>query len=144
MKVIFLQNIDKLGQKYEIKEVADGYARNFLFPKQLAVIYTTQNYKIINEKKKKEEISRSTNRLTNDFSQFEQIILSFKERATPTGKLFAQINKKKILERLLKEQNLKLKADDLIINQPIKEVGTHLVGIKPNYYNKIKIIIEKI
>lgn len=144
MKVIFLQNIDKIGQKHEVKEVTDGYARNFLFPKQLAVIYTTQNYKIINEKKKKEEISRSTNRLTNDFSQLEQIILSFKEKATPTGKLFAQINKKKILEKLLKEQNLKLKADDLIINQPIKEIGTHLIGIKPNYYNKIKIIIEKI
>jgi len=144
MKIILLRNLDRIGHQYEVKEVTAGFARNFLLPKQYAIIYTPQNYKIIEEKKKKVGRERQLEMAKNNLGKIDQFILNFKEKATAAGKLFAQINKKKILEKLLKEQNLKLKADDLIINQPIKEIGSHLVGIKPDYYNKIKIIIEKI
>lgn len=144
MKVILLQNLDRIGHQYEVKEVASGFARNYLLPKQYALIYTSQNYKIIEEKKKKVDQQKQLEMAKNNLGKIDQFILNFKEKASATGKLFAQINKKKILEKLFNEYTIKLKADDLIISQPLKEIGTHLVGIKPNYYNKIKIIIEKI
>lgn len=143
MKVILLQNIEKLGKKFETKEVAAGFARNYLLPKGLAVIYNLTIAKIYEEKREEEKnLNLKANKLEK-INKIDQLILNFKERATATGKLYAQINKNKLLKKLDEEYQLKLKPPDLIIQQPLKEIGTYLVGIKPNYYDKIKVIIEK-
>jgi len=144
MKVILLQNIQSLGNKYQVKEVADGYARNFLVPKELAVIYNQDNekfYQTLKLKESKTDHKKVKNDLINNSEQF---ILNFQEKANELGKLYAQINKKRLLTKLNKEYRLDLKPDDLLINRSLKEIGTYLVGIKPNNLNKIKVIIEKV
>lgn len=144
MKVILLQNIQSLGNKYEVKEVADGYARNFLLPQGLAVIDNPSNAKIYEEKRRKEENQKIKINKGEIIKQSPQLILNFKEKTTTKGKLYGQISPQKLTEKLEKLYQLKLKPTDLIITKPLKEVGTYLVGIKPNFYDKIKVIIEKI
>ena len=142
MKVILLENIEKVGKKYEVKEVARGYAVNFLFPKNLAMVYTNNNYDSI--KRNKERVEKINKRSdVNKLKEVDKIILKFREKAASTGKLFAQISKDKIIERVVREYKIKLKPSDLIINQPLKELGSYFIGVKPNFHNKIKVIIEK-
>jgi large subunit ribosomal protein L9 len=143
MKVILLKNIDRIGNKFDQKEVADGFARNYLFPNNLAIIYTDANYqKIIKEKVN--ERQNNLNTVSEDkLDKVGQLVLRFKEKANEHGKLFAQVTKKMIINEINKDHGLNLKEDDLIIDDHLKETGVFLLGIKPNYQNKIKIIIEK-
>lgn len=140
MKVILIENVDKLGKKNDLKNVADGFARNYLLPKKLAVFYNEIIYKKILQN----SINKGVNNKQEQLDlKAEQFILTFNENCTPAGNLFAQINRKRIIDQLNNIYKLSLNTKDLIINQPIKKIGEYLVGIKPNYYDKIKLIVKK-
>jgi large subunit ribosomal protein L9 len=142
MKVIFLENVNKVGKKFEVKDVATGYAINFLFPKNLAVVYNDNNLKLIETNKKREIKDNNTSEI-DKLKNIKEISIRFKEKISPAGKLFAQIKKDKIVGKILQEYKIKLKSEDLIIDKPLKELGNYTLGIKPNLDTVIKIIIEK-
>lgn len=145
MKVILLQNIPKVGSKNEVKEVSDGYARNFLFPRNLAKLATPSAVNILSlqaareEKEKSEEYQKYkvlTERLKN-------IILNFKVKTGGKGKAFGSVTPLKIKEAL-KKQGIGIEKDWILLEQSIKTVGEHRVKIKlfQGLVGEIKIIVE--
>jgi len=144
MKVILLQDVEKLGKKNELKEVADGYARNFLFPNKLAVlavkseILKMEEQKKINTQKSEEELTH----FQKLASQLDGVELEIKDKTDGDGNLFGAINTAKIAEKL-KEQGFEVKKTQIKIAEPIKEVGERevLIELPHNLEAKIKVIV---
>lgn len=131
MKIILLQNIEKLGKKDEIKDVSPGYARNFLLPKKIVVlaipteIKKLQRKKIIEEGKRKKEEEKA--RFIAE--KIKELELVFKEKVNPEGKLYGSINFEKIVAQL-KEKNIIIREEQIEKFEPIKETGEYEVKIK--------------
>ena len=144
MRIILLQNVEKLGKKYDIKEVADGYARNFLIPKGLAKPATKENLKWLESqkeievKKAEEELKKVEAVATNIDGQ--EIIIPVK--IGEEGQLFESITSQKIYEKL-KELGFEIKKSQIDLPEPIKELGEYPVKIKfeHNLEAEIKIIV---
>ena len=144
MKIILLQDIDNLGKKYEIKEVADGYARNFLIPKGLAKPATKENLKWLESqkeievKKAEEELKKVEAVATNIDGQ--EIIIPVK--IGEEGQLFESITSQKIYEKL-KELGFEIKKSQIDLPEPIKELGEFPVKIKleHNLEAEIRVIV---
>lgn len=148
MKVILLQDIKGLGKRLDIKNVSDGYARNFLIPRNLIKIANTQNLKEIESQKlilvKKEEESKSqTEQLKK---QIEKIELIFKVVIGDKKEMFASIDAKDIKEKLVEEIGSVeiLKNSEIILEKPIKKLGEYQVEIelKQGIKTKIKVLIQ--
>ncbi|MDI6592101.1 MAG: 50S ribosomal protein L9 [Patescibacteria group bacterium] len=144
MRVILLQDVDKLGKKYEVKEVANGYARNFLIPRGLAKIATEETLKWLKvlkeaEAKKSEEELRKVQELASAIDG-QEIIIPVK--IGEDGQLFGAITNQKILEKL-KEAGFEIKKTQIDLLEPIKELGEFPVKIKfaHNLEAEIKVII---
>ena len=132
MRVILLQDIEKLGKKYEVKEVKDGYARNFLIPKGLAkpateeVLKWLEVQKEIEAKRAEEELKKAQELATAIDGQEVVIQVKIgKER----DQLFESITSQKISERL-KEMGFEIKKGQIDLSEPIKELGEFPVKIK--------------
>ncbi len=132
MKVILLQDVPKLGNKYDVKEVSAGYARNFLISKKLASKATDkaiemikkQSESLASEKAVKEELaSKSLKKIAG-----KTIIL--KEKANEKGHLFAKVNKSEIVNIIEKDTGVVLLEDMVVLENPIKEVGEHEIKLK--------------
>jgi len=144
MRVILLQDIDNLGKKYEVKEVADGYARNFLIPKGLAKIATKEalfwleTQKEIEAKKAEEELKKVQELATTIDGQ--EVIIPVK--IGEDGQLFESIASQKISEKL-KELGFEVKKSQIDLPEPIKELGEFPIKIKfeHNLEGEIKIIV---
>ena len=144
MRIILLQDVENLGKKYEVKEVADGYARNFLIPKGLAKPATKENLKWletqkeIEVKKAEEELKKVEAVATNIDGQ--EIIIPVK--IGEEGQLFESITSQKIYEKL-KELGFEIKKSQIDLPEPIKELGEYPVKIKfeHNLEAEIKIIV---
>lgn len=140
MKIILLQDIKSLGSAGDIKEVADGYARNFLLPKKLAEKATKEAVeKAIRKKQETEELKdRRTEELSNLAKKLEgkEIVIKVKEK---NGKLFGSIGRKEIAENMGNEIN----EDMIELKENIKETGGKEVKINlgDNINMKIKVLI---
>lgn len=146
MKVVYTKNISKAISASEIKEVADGYAQNFLFPKGLALPATKENINKINSKKKRREKNSvldlaKTEKLARQIKGLE---INFKENANEKGTLFASISEKEVC-RELEKNNIKINPKNFKLNQHIKEVGEHevVVGLNHGLEAKVTIVVEK-
>jgi len=146
MRVMLLQDIDKLGKKYDVKEVADGYARNLLIPKGLVKPATeealawSKTQKEIETKKAEEELKEIQERATAIDGQ--EIVISVK--VGENSQLFESITSQRISERL-KELGFEIKKTQIFIKDPIKELGEFPVKInfQHNLEAKIKLIITE-
>jgi len=146
MKVILLQDVDRLGKKHEVKEVADGHARNFLIPKGLVkpatkeALIWLETQKEILEKKAEEALGEAQGVASSVDGQ--EIIISVK--VGDQDQLFESITPQKIAEKL-KEAGFDVKKSQLEIVEPIKELGEFSVKIKfeHNLEAEIKIIVNK-
>ncbi len=130
MKVILLEKIEKLGHLGDTVEVKAGYARNFLFPLKKALKANAQNTKVFADMKKDIELE---SKLQKEKAQSIADTLNGKSftivrQAGDTGRLFGSVSPKDILE-LLKDLGIKLTTHNVIINTPIKELGTFKVKI---------------
>jgi large subunit ribosomal protein L9 len=141
MKIILLQNIKSLGSAGDVREVADGYARNFLFPRKLAEIATPEAVAKANETKKKteEQEKKELEKLKILAQKYrnQEIIISMKEKK---GKLFGSVGKKEIAEKLGGE----IKEDMVELGENIKEVGEKeaIINFGDNIKAKIKVNIQ--
>ena len=144
MRVILLQDIENLGKKYEVKEVNDGYARNFLIPKGLAKIATEEalkwleTQKEIEAKKAEEELKKIQEKATVIDGQ--EIIIPVK--IGQDQQLFESITSQKISEKL-KELGFDIKKSQIDLVEPIKELGEFPVKIKfeHNLEAEVRVII---
>ncbi|MCK4387046.1 MAG: 50S ribosomal protein L9 [Candidatus Pacebacteria bacterium] len=132
MKVILLQDISKIGKKFDIKEISDGYAVNFLLPKKLVKLATNKAIKELAGKKKKYEETRRIEReeITKKIEKIKDSPLEIKVKTNKEGKLFAGIGAKEIAEFLEKQSGLKIDPEIIKLKTPIKEIGGHKVKIK--------------
>ena len=142
MKIILLQDVKNLGKKGDIKEVADGYAQNFLFPKKLAALATDNAIKnaqaqkeeeVKNEKAKNEELQKLADELKS-----KKIIITAKEK---DGKLFGSIAAKDIAEEL-KKQGVDIPENSIKIKEAIKKIGNYKVRIELSKEIKTEISVE--
>ncbi|OGI16403.1 MAG: 50S ribosomal protein L9 [Candidatus Moranbacteria bacterium RIFCSPHIGHO2_02_FULL_40_12b] len=143
MKIMLLKNISGLGKAGDIKEVADGYARNYLIKKNLAKSATEtaiREVEMLKNKKEKQETDRK-NKLIELSQILSQTTIKIKAKQKD-GKLFGSINKKMIAEEL-KKQNFPMNEDLIILSKPIKEVGEYEVKIELGHKinTGIKVII---
>ena len=146
MKVILTTNIKKLGKIGEIVSVKDGFARNYLFPNNMALRNTKKNseyYDNIKDnmiEKEKSKLDEAKN-LINEIGKLNII---FNKEADDKDQLYGSISKKEILDYLL-SNNVKVKSDDLIIRQPIKALGEHEIEINPyiEITQVFKLIVKK-
>jgi len=146
MRVILLRDIDKLGKKYDVKEVADGYARNFLIPKGLvkpataeALVWLETQKEI--EAKKAEEDLKKIQEIASAIDD-QEIIIPVK--VGEQDELFESITAQRIAEKL-KELGFDVKKTQIELVEPIKELGEFPVKIKfeHNLEAEIKIIVTK-
>jgi len=146
MRVILLQDIEKFGKRFEVKEVKDGYARNFLIPKGLAkeatkeALIWLETQKEISEKKAEEDLKKSQE-IASAIDDQEVII---PVKVGDEGQLFEAINAQKIAEKL-KEAGFDIKKTQIELETPIKELGEFPVKIKfeHNLEAEIRVIINK-
>jgi large subunit ribosomal protein L9 len=145
MRVILLNDTANLGKKGELKDVANGYAQNFLLPKKLAEIATPeaverqkQTQKKIQEDKKEleENLKKAASKIQN-----KKIVLRAK---AGKEKLFGSIGRKEIFSEL-KRQNFEIKEESILLKDPIKKIGEFEVDIDlgKNVKTKITVAIEK-
>ena len=127
MKIILLQDVSNIGQKYDVKEVNNGFAQNFLIPQKLAVMATQGELERIEKMKKTVELEkkRQEELLMKDFNKIKNVVLSLKAKAADTGGLFSSIGKDKIITELKKQHNIDVDEDHIILDKPIKEVGEY-------------------
>ena len=137
MEIIFIEDVKNIGQRGEVKNVANGFARNFLFPQKLAIRASVE----IKSKFQKEtnNLIQAQNKQVQDIeklaSSLKGLSVSFKEKANNEGTLFKSVNKKMIADQINKKVNLNIKSDDVGMDNPIKNVGSFPIIIKFNKKN---------
>ncbi len=147
MKVILLQDVKGTGKKNQLVNVSDGYARNFLFTKKLAVEATTDNlqklkeYNVSQDLKKQKEIENAKELA----KKIEEIKISIKVKAGDTGKIFGGITSANIADELKKQYNINVDKKKIILEEPIKILGIYTVNIKlyEGINVKLKVNVEK-
>ena len=146
MKVILTTNVKKLGKVGELVNVKDGYARNFLFPKKMALRENKKNLEYY--EKIKEEIKINEN---NKLEQAKQTIknikklnIEFSKEADEKGQLYGAISKKEILN-FLKDNEVKVHSDDIVLSEQIRSIGEHEIIVNPytDIQETIKITVHK-
>ena len=132
MKVILTTNIKKLGKIGDLVNVKDGFARNYLFPNNMALRNSDKNKEIY--LKIKDEMVEKEAEKQNDakklIEKVSKIKISFKREADEKDQLYGSISKKEIID-FFEENNIKIKSDDLILKQSIKSLGEHEIEINP-------------
>lgn len=142
MKVILLQTIDRLGKAGDIVTVKEGYARNFLIPKKAAKEATAGNMKILDSLKKKEaeesaKLAASARIIADKVSALS---LTIPAQAGEEDKLFGSVHAEAIAEALAAE-GVKLDKRDIVLDEPIKKLGTYQVTVKLHPEVKVSLTV---
>jgi large subunit ribosomal protein L9 len=131
MKIILLDDVNKVGRRGEVRDVSDGYARNFLIPKKLALHATAGNMKNLQSIKNQQQAK--ADRVKDDAEALRARIeaLTFEERrqASEEGKLFGSVTTQDMVE-FLERQGIKLERKRLHLEEPIKTLGDTSVSIR--------------
>ena len=146
MKVILKADIKGVGKKDEIINASDGYARNFLFTKNLAVEANTENLNKLQAQKdatqfrknnEKEDAKKLAEKLT-------KIMVRIEVKAGENGKIFGGVSAKDIAENLEKQHNIKIDKKKIDLKETIKTLGIHNVDVKlyEGVFGKIKVDVR--
>lgn len=145
MKVIFLHDVPRVGKKYDVKEVNDGYATNFLLPRKLAVMATPKSIAELERSQKEIKVEREIQEdlLMKNLEEIKGKIITIKSRANDKGSLFSSIHKKEILDAMKKEHRAEINEDFLILEKPIKELGEYEIPVSiKNKRSSFKLVVE--
>lgn len=132
MKVILLDNIKGVGKKDEVINASDGYARNFLFPKKLAVEANAENMAKLKNKQasvqhKKDVEKEKAEEIAN---KLKDITLTIKVKAGENGRIFGGVTSKEISENLKQQYKIDIDKKKIVLNEAIKNLGVFNVSIK--------------
>ena len=130
MKVILKEDVQNLGQQGDVVEVKPGYARNYLMPQKLAILFTKQQKKSIEEAQivEKRKLEREKDQLESVLKQVEDLNLSLKMQSEEDDKLFGSVTKLDIV-KLLEENGITIDKKYIDLSSPIKTLGEHKVDI---------------
>jgi large subunit ribosomal protein L9 len=147
MEVLLLQDVERLGQAGEVRRVADGYARNFLFPRHLAVVATPGAIKQA-ERQRKAEVRREAKALT-EAQALAQVLdgqtVTFQARAGETDRLYGSITNVHIADALTEQVGQEVDRRKIDLEEPLKDLGTHAVTIRlaAEAEAKVTVVIER-
>jgi large subunit ribosomal protein L9 len=135
MKVILLQDVKGKGKKGQMLEVSDGYARNFMLPRKLAVEATADaiNTMRMNDKAAAEKAARERAEALEISKKLAALILVVTAKGGGAGRLFGSVTNQEIADALAKNAGIKLDKRKIVIADPIKSVGTYTVTCKLGY-----------
>ena len=135
MKVIFLQDVKGKGKKGQMIEVSDGYARNFMLPKKLAIEATADavNTMRMNDKAAAEKAARERAEALEISRKLRDMTLTVTAKGGGAGRLFGSVTNQEIADALEKNGGIKLDKRKIVIADPIKAVGTYTVTCKLGY-----------
>jgi large subunit ribosomal protein L9 len=147
MEVLLLQDVDQLGQAGDVKKVADGYARNYLFPRNLAALATPGAIKQAERQR-----LADTRRRARELSEAQALaqildgtIVTFQAHAGESDRLYGSITNVNIAEALEEKVGQEVDRRKIDLEEPLKELGTHAVTIRlaPEAEAKITVIVER-
>lgn len=132
MKVILQQDVKSLGKKGALVETSDGYFKNFLLPKKLAIQATADNMNAIKlkEKAQKAQADKEKKQATDNAEKLKNCIVKISAKAGSSGKLFGSITSKEISETLLSQYGISLDKHSIVQNEPIKAYGSYELKCK--------------
>ncbi len=132
MKVILKADIKGVGKKDQVINASDGYARNFLFPKNLAVEANAENMSKLKAKQDSNAFKKSQEReeAIKTAEKLSKIILKIKVKSGGNGKIFGGVSTKEIAENLEKQYQIKVDKKKIVLNEAIKNLGMFDVEIK--------------
>jgi len=132
MKVILKQDVDNLGQRGDIIEVADGYARNFLFPRNLALRATPENIKQEEERKKiaQQRQDREKWKALKIAEKLKGVRLSIKRQVGEEGKLFGAVTSQDIAREIKRRLNVEIDHRKVDLLEPIRVIGIREISLK--------------
>lgn len=125
MKVIFLKDVPRVGQRHEVKEVNDGYALNFLFPRKFAERASPEALANLERRQKELVVERQVQAdlLQRNLKELEQKVVTITAKANDKGHLFSAIHKKEIIEAMKREHHAEIGEEYLVLEKPLKEIG---------------------
>ena len=147
MKVLLLADVKGQGKKDQIVEVSDGYARNFLFPKKLAVV---ADAKVMSETKSKEEAKQF--RLKEEKAaakalceRLAGLTVTIKATSGADGRLYGSVTAKDIAEKLMEQHKIEIDKRKLVLGENIKTYGTYEIDVKvyPEISGKLKVKVTE-
>lgn len=132
MKVIFQQDIRGQGKKGEMKEVSDGYARNYLLPRNLAIEATADNLNAqkLRERARLKQAAQETERAREDAKKLESVLVKIPAKAGSAGRLFGSITSREISEALQAQTGIAIEKQKIVQPEPIKAFGNFEVKVK--------------
>ena len=135
MKVILLQDVKGKGKKGQLIEASDGYARNFLLPKKLAIEATADalNTKKMNDKATAERIAKEKAEALELSGKLREMTLTVKAKGGGNGKLFGSVTNQEIADALKASAGITLDKRKIVISDTIKNVGTYTMTCKLGY-----------
>ncbi|NLU36035.1 MAG: 50S ribosomal protein L9 [Clostridiales bacterium] len=147
MKVILLQDVKGHGKKGDVVNASDGFARNYLFPRKLAVEATEKNLRELKNKqaaeaKRRQQEFEEAQKLADAISKAEVVV---KAKSGEGGKLFGSITNKEIADALKKDHNIDLDRKKIVLQEPIRSLGNFELDVKvyPEVSAKLKVRVEE-
>ena len=148
MKVILKADIKGVGKKNEVINASDGYARNFLFPKHLAVEANAENMSKLQAQKDSTQFRKDTEKedAKKVAEKLTKIMVKVEVKAGENGKIFGGVSAKDIAENLEKQHKIKIDKKKVDLKETIKTLGVHLVDVKlyEGVSGKIKVDVVSI
>ena len=145
MKVIFNEDVRGQGKRGEMKEVSDGYARNYLLPRKLASEATPDmlNAFKLKEKAKKAQMEREKAQAEENAKRLEGVVVKINARAGQGGRLFGAITSQEISDALREQHGIEIEKNKIVQSEPIKSFGNFEVKAKLGYEvsGKINVLV---
>ncbi len=135
MKVILLQDVKGKGKKGQMIEVSDGYARNFMLPRKMAIEATADavNTMRMNDKATQERIAREKAEAMDTAKKLRELTVVVKAKGGGAGRLFGSVTNQEIADALKGQSGIALDKRKIVLSDPIKNVGTYTVTCKLGY-----------
>ena len=146
MKVILLADVPKVGNKYDVKDFAQGYAQNVLISRGLAILATPHELGKLEAKKasmqkKRDEEAKAFSELISTLSGK---VITLKAKANEKGHLFSAVAKKEVASAIQSSSGVFIEEDHIVFPKPIKEIGSHKVHIKRgDREGECTVVVEK-
>ena len=144
MRVIFLQDVPRVGKRHEVKDVNDGYAMNFLLPRKLAEVATPKNLAELERRKKEIVVEKEIQAelLEKNLEELKDKIVHIQAKADDKGHRFARIHKKEIAEALARER-MQVSEEYIDLEKPLKTLGEFEIQVKVGEKkSSFKLIVE--
>jgi len=143
MKIILKENIENLGKRGDVIDVADGYGRNYLIPRKLALQVTPSNMKMVEMEQKalRKKLEQEVQSFQGLIEQLDQTSLTFERKAGDKDVIFGSVSATDIKEALEK-QGIEIEKKKILLAEPIKRLGNYTVAIKVFHDERADVKVE--